>query len=427
MKRTYALVSVLVIFSFLLVACGSSLGNTSGNGHVTINWWHVNTQEPLKSDWQNLANQYMKSHPNVTINVNAVGGDAFTTKLTAALQAGTPPDLFQSWGGGGMQTYAKAGLLKDITSSVNDGWGATFSPAALKLYDYNGKFYGVPWDIGAVGFWYNPALFAKAGITGTPSTWDDFLTNIKMLKAAGITPIALGEKDAWVGAFWWEYLAIRLGGQAAFDKAYAQNGSSFTDPAFVEAGTYMQQLAALHPFENGFLGLSYNDHTALMGNGKAAMELMGQWGPANDADASTDKKGVPLSFFPFPSIPGGAGNPTDVLGGAQGFAVGKNAPPETIDFLKFLTSATHQSMMAAQAGAPLLPSVKAAGSAVTDPNALAVVKLVQNANYFQLYYDQYMTPAVGLAVNNATQALFAGQSTPQATAQTINAAVASGK
>lgn len=423
MKRYRALFSLLALMALFMVACGGS--SSGGSGKVTINWWHISTADPLKTAWQNLANQYMQTHPNVTINITVIENDPFKTKLNTAMQAGTPPDIFQSWGGGVLQQYAKAGLMKDISSDLQkDGWGDSFSSAALNLYGYNGKYYGVPWDVGAVGFWYNKALFTQAGITAPPATWDDFLADISKLKAAGITPIALGEKDKWPGAFYWEYLAVRLGGKAAFDKAYNHNGGAFTDPAFIQAGTYLQQLTALKPFENGVLGASYDDHQALMGNGKAAMELMGQWAPANDAAASTDKKGKELGFFPFPTLPNQQGNPTDVLGGGNGFGIGKNAPAEAIDFVRFLTNTENQSALA-KTGA-LLPPVKGALSSVTDPNLQAVAQLVSNAPYYQLYYDQFMSPAVGNTVNDQTQALFAGSATPQAAASAIDTAAKSG-
>ncbi len=425
MKRYRVLLSLLAVIAMILVACGSGPTTSSnGSNKVTINWWHISTTDPLLSAWQNLANQYMQSHPDVTIKITVIANDPFKTKLNTAMQAGTPPDIFQSWGGGVLQQYAQAGLLKDITPDLQSGgWINTFSPPALSLYSYQNKYYGVPWDIGAVGFWYNKSLFAKAGITSTPVTWDDFVNVIKKLKAAGITPIALGEKDKWPGAFYWEYFAVRMGGKAAFDKAYNHQGGSFTDPAFVQAGNYLQQLVALKPFQNGFLGSSYNDHQALMGNGQAAMELMGQWAPANDAASATDKKGPDFGFFPFPTLPGEAGNPTDVLGGGNGFAIGKNAPPQAVDFVKFLTSADNQRALA-QKGA-LLPPVTAALDGVTNPNLKAVVQLVSSAPYYQLYYDQYMSPAVGNTVNDQTQQLFAGTASAQAVAQAINTSASS--
>src|SRR5579862_3401299 len=157
MRRYKGLFALLALFSMLLVACGGS--SSAGSSKVTINWWHIDTTDPLLSSWQNLANQYTQAHPNVTIKITVIGNDPFKTKLNTAMQAGTPPDIFQSWGGGVLQQYAQAGLLKDITPDLQqNGWGDSFGKAGLNLYSYNGKYYGVPWDMGAVGFWYNKTL-----------------------------------------------------------------------------------------------------------------------------------------------------------------------------------------------------------------------------------------------------------------------------
>ena len=67
-----------------------------------------------------------------------------------------------------------------------------------------------------------------------------------------------------------------------------------------------------------------------MGNGKAAMDLMGQWAPGAFNDNSPDKKGIGdnLAWFPFPAVEGGAGAGTDALGGGDGFALGKIHRPK---------------------------------------------------------------------------------------------------
>lgn len=415
--------AALLLLSLVLTACGGTSSSVASNQSQTINWWHISTTDPTLSTFQSLANQYMAAHPNVKVKITVIGNDPFKTKLANAMQAGTPPDVFQSWGGGVLQEYAKAGLVKDITPDLQaNGWGASFNKAGLDLYSYNGRNYGVPWDMGAVGFWYNKALFAKAGISTPPATWTDFLSDVQKLKAAGITPIALGEKDEWPGHYYWVYLAMRLGGKTAFDAAYSRKGSFASQP-YVEAGQYLQQLIALKPFQNGYLGAGYADEMTAMGAGKAAMELMGQW--ASAADDSTVAKGgqnPDLGFFPFPAISGGAGNPTDVMGGGSGFAIGKNAPPATVDFVRFLTNAANQRMMA-QKG-ECLPTVIAAQDGITDPIQKQIASMVSNANYYQLYYDQFMPPAVGQTVKDQTEALFAGSATPQQVAQQVETSAA---
>ena len=70
------------------------------------------------------------------------------------------------------------------------------------------------------------------------------------------------------------------------------------------------------------------------------MMLMGQWAPGTMQANTADGNAVPfdLQWFPFPTVDGGAGVATDGFGGGNGFAVGKDAPPETVDFLKYLVS-----------------------------------------------------------------------------------------
>ena len=339
------------------------------NKNVTITWWHISTASDQKALFQKFANDYMKAHPSVTIKITVLENEAFKSKLATVMQSGEPPDIFQSWGGGVMNEYAKADLLQDITPTLDaDGgaWRSTFSPGALGVYAYQGRNFGVPWDMGMVGFWYNKDLFAKAGIANPPATWNELLDDVKALKAAGITPIALGEGDKWPGAFWWEYLAVQIGGQSAFDAAQNRTGT-FTDAPFVDAGNKLNELIALQPFQSGSLGATYGDQSTAMGNGKAAMELMGQWAPSVETDNSTGKKGLgnKLGWFPFPAVEGGAGAASDALGGGNGFAIGKNAPAEAVDFIKFMSSAENQAALAKLGVA--LPVIKGGEAGLSDP------------------------------------------------------------
>jgi raffinose/stachyose/melibiose transport system substrate-binding protein len=337
------------------------------------------------------------------------------------MQGGTPPDIFQSWGGGVMNDQANAGMLLDITSYLDaDGgaWRNSFGQGALAVYALDSKNYGVPWDMGMVGWWYNKDLFAQANITQVPTTWTELLDDVKTLKAAGITPISLGEKDTWTGMHIWSYLATRLCGQEGFLAAANRSGGSFTDQCFVDAGTKLKELIALQPFQAGFLGASHDEMQGNFGNGKAAMELSGQWAPSVESAQAADKVGVKnLGFFSFPAIEGGAGKATDAMGGGNGFALGKNASPEAVDFVKYLTAKEQQARMAS-AGMGI-PVVKGSETGLTDPNMLLVQQTLAKAEYFQLYYDQYMPSAMGSIINEAVAGLYAGTSTPEQVAQAI--------
>lgn len=403
-------------------AAADTSGETASSGEpVTIDWWHISTETDDTAAWQELADAYTAEHPNVTINITVLENEAFKSNLTTAMQAGDPPDLFQAWGGGVLWEYANAGLVRNIAPELEGEWKDSFAiPSAVELYGQNGEYYGVPWRWGAVGLYYNKDLFEQAGLdTETcPATWTDFLSTVETLKGADITPIALGEGDKWPGHFWWVYLAMRNGGEQAFLDAYNRTGS-FADAPFVKAGADLQQLIAMDPYPDGYLGMSFGDESTVFGNGEAAMELMGHWGPGNAAFNSESGEGVTnLGWCPFPAVEGGAGQPTDVLGGGDGFAVGVNAPDETVDFLRYLTSLESQTKIIEEAD--MGPGVvKGTEDLISSDWLRQVVEARDGATYAQLYYDQFLPPAVGGTVNDAVEQLYAEAATPEEAAQMI--------
>jgi raffinose/stachyose/melibiose transport system substrate-binding protein len=393
---------------------------------VTITWYHIQNNDPGLSLWKKLADEYTAAHPNVKIDIQVNENEAFKTKLTTLLQQGDVPDLFQTWGGGGLRQQVEAGLVKDITGDIAS-WKDTINPGALGMYAVDGKNYGVPFDLGLVGFWYNTKTFTDAGITTPPATWADFLTTVQTLKGKGLTPIALAGKDTWTGAFYWAYLAVRNCGQAGMDKAVTSG--NWSDPCFVKAGEQFKQLIDLKPFQEGFLAAPWDgagSGAAAMATYNGAMQLMGQWlpGTVNANSGGSRAMGEGLGWFPFPAVDGGAGDPFDGLGGGNGFAVGKDAPPETVDFLHYLVSLDAAKQWGAL-NSGILPTTVGSEASVTDPTMKAVLDGRAKAKFVQLYLDQATTPALGGAINEAVAGLYAGTGTPDAVAKAINDAAAS--
>jgi raffinose/stachyose/melibiose transport system substrate-binding protein len=405
--------------AILLGACGSEA--PSAGGAQTIDWWHIQNTNPMKPVWAAMAKEYETAHTGVKVAITDLENEAFKARLTTVTQAGNPPDLFQSWGGGVLKQQVEAGLVKDLTADVSS-WIGNLNPLAVQPYTIDGKIYGVPWDIGMVGFWYNKDHFTAAGITEPPTTWSGLLDAVRKLKARGITPIALAGKDKWPGHFYWSYLAMRIGGLEPLKRALVDG--NFEDPSFVTAGARLRELIDLEPFQAGFLGAEYGSpdgQAATMGNGAAGMELMGQWAPSVQAASSTNEKGLgeKLGFFQFPMVEGGVGAMTDAFGGGNGFAVGKDAPAATIDFLRSLLDTGNQRKAAATGA--VLPTNKSAVDAISDPNNKAVAQALGAATGLQLYLDQAFPPAVGTQVNNSVAELIAGTKNPEQVAKDITA------
>jgi raffinose/stachyose/melibiose transport system substrate-binding protein len=416
------------IIALVAGACSSSAGTPNAGGKVTINWWHISTGQPGKSIFQGIADTYMAAHPNVTIKITVLENEAFKTKLATDMQSGNPPDLFQSWGGGGMATQADAGMLKDITSDISS-WKDTVNPGALGIYSYKGKQYGIPWDMGMIGFWYSKSAFTKAGISAPPTTWSDYLTDVSKLKASGIAPLAIAGKDEWPSMHLWTYLILRMAGYDALQQM-VQTGNWNTD-ACTKAGAEVVKLNALNPYQDGYKSATYDNEAAAVGNGQAAMELMGQWAPGVEMNDSTSKKGLgdDLGWFAFPGVAGGAGDPADGVGGGNGIAVGKNAPPEALDFLKFFNTKYNAQKIetpstAGGSDSTGMSPVAGVDSTVLSAPLQAVLAGRDKAKHIQLYLDQATSAAMGTAINDATIALFVGASDPAKVCKAITDAAA---
>jgi raffinose/stachyose/melibiose transport system substrate-binding protein len=428
------LLLLALVLALLPAACGGdddeSAADTSagtaaettaqaGGEPVTVEWWHIQNSDPGLSLWKAVADEFMADHPNVTIDIKVQENEAFKAALQTNLQAGDVPDLFQSWGGGGLREQVDASLVTDVTDGV-EGWDHASNAAGESMMTIDDKMYGVPFDLGIVGFWYNKALFQKAGIDAPPTTWSELLADVEKLKAAGITPISLAAGDKWPAMFWYAYLALRIGGADVMQQAAVDE--SFDDPAFVRAGEEIQKLVALEPFQKGFLATPWDGPdgaAAVLANSKAAMLLMGHWAPGTMAANGPDL-GDDLDWFPFPEVEGGKGDPKDAFGGGNGFAVGKDAPPEALEFLEYLSSVDVAKRVGSEAN--LLPTTEGSEDSITDPNLVKVIEARGEADYVQLYLDQAYPPEVGAAVNDSIVNLFAGRGAPQDVVDAVNAA-----
>jgi raffinose/stachyose/melibiose transport system substrate-binding protein len=406
-----------------LAACAAALSAPAyAETHVTV--LHVSDNAAQKAIWDQIANDYNAEHKGVKVEFKYLENEAFKAKLPTMLQADeSRPDLFYSWGGGVMQAQDKAGFLKDVTKDVAS-WESELTPTAVDAFKVDGKVVGVPFEVGEVAFYYNKKLFEKAGVKAEEiESWDDFLGAVKKLKAAGITPIVVGAGEKWPMHFYYSYLVMRIGGEHALADAKAGKDGGFKNPTFVEAGKRLQELAALEPFQPGYLSTKHAESSGMFGDGKAAMDLMGQWLLSMQGPNSTSGKGLAeedIGILSFPVVPGGKGKATDTLGGINGWLVSKSAPPEAIDFLKFFSQQKYAKETAEKAA--YIPVVKGSESAFTDPLFKRLADDLSKTTYHQNFFDQDLGPSVGRVVNDVSVAVAAGQMTPEAAAAAIQEA-----
>lgn len=398
-------------------ACGDD-----SESDADISWWHIQNNDPMLSTWEDMANEWSEDS-GLSFDIQPIENQAFKDRMGTAAQSGEVPDLFQTWGGGVLAQQVEAGLVQDLTGKLDDCID-NINPIALEPYTIDGKLYGVPFDAGVVGFWYNKDLFAQAGIDAPPTTWAEFLDDVQALKDAGIAPIALAGGEPWTAHYYWAYLAMRLAGLDGLE-AGAEAGD-FSGEGFVKAGEMFADLVDMEPFQEGFEAASFggpDGQSAHMGSGTTAMSLMGQWAPNSMAtEAGNDGLGDALGFFPFPTVEGGPGTTTEYLGGGNGFAVGADAPEEIFDFLCYINQPEQMARGVEDGPFTTVAADPASLGVEMAPDVQMVVDAMGSATGVQLYLDQEYPPAVGGAIVEATSGLIVGELSPEEMVQMINEA-----
>ena len=424
-SRKPAIVAVAVAAALAIAACSSSSSSSSSStsassssssssAKVTLTWWNNGNTQPLLGVWQSVAAEFHASHPNVTINVDPIQSDLFTTKMPIALKSDNPPDVFQQWGGGQEATQFTSGKLANL-SSLTSSWITELGQAAAG-WQVNGAQYGIPYDQHVVGFWYRKDLFAKAGITAAPTTIAQLESDDAKLKAAGITPISLGGGSRWPDAFYWEYFAVRDCSQSVLQSSI--KAINMTAPCFTQATKDLTAFMATNPFQGGFNATQAQtgagSSAGLLANGKAAMELQGDWETSVVPALTSDKNIVSqLGWFPFPQVPGGAGASTAVLSGGDGFSCTTGASePACAEFLQYIDSTPVQEELV-QKGGVGLPANTAAETVLTDPALQAAAAAHRNAAYDAEYFDIAFPTNPGQALDTALANFFAGKGTNQ--------------
>ncbi len=187
--------------------------------------------------------------------------------------------------------------IDDLVDGLDD-----IDPAALAAATgrQDGKLYGVPFASQIVTMFYNKAMFEENDIA-EPTTWDEFIDANETLAGAGITPMAVGGKDAWTLPMLHDDLAASVYGGNDFRSAVLDGSTTFDDPAYVASLETVQSLQQYMP-EN-VVGVSYTDAQALFLSGQAGMFPGGSYEIGFFQSQNPD---LDLGVFTVPAAPGAA-------------------------------------------------------------------------------------------------------------------------
>ena len=394
----------------------------SASAETVVKILHLQKLPETLEIWQEAAKQYESSHPGVKIQFVYLENEAFKAKLPTLLQSKDRPSAFHSWGGGVMFEQINSGVCQDITKAITEGgFKDTFYPAGIQNFTYQGRTYGLHNDVGPIVFWYNKDLCQKAGVDPQKiKYWEDFVDAVKKCLAAGVTPIAAGGKDKWPLHFYPTFLMMRIMGKEGMQAAYEGKNGGFAGPDVIKAFQLFKDFAALQPFQKSYLANTYAESAGTFHDGKTAFHLMGTWDLKEGRSDAADGKGLPdekLGWIFFPEVQGGKGHPNDIFASVDGWLVVKEAPKETVDFMKVWLGKEIQSKIA-EAGL-FIPMVKGTADLIKDPFQKQIAAEVEKAQWIQIAVDQLLGPDTGRVFNDASADVAAGKMSAEKAAKAI--------
>lgn len=203
------------------------------------------------------------------------GGDAAMTALRARVLAGNAPTAVQLKGPA-IQEWYEEGVLADISNVAEaEGWAEVLPASIAAHMQCEGTWCAAPVNVHRIDWiWANADILAANDIE-MPTTWEEFNAAAEKLQAAGIIPLAHGGQ-AWQDATVFEAVALGIGGPEFFKKAFVD-----LDPETLTSDTMVQifdQMRTLRGFvDENFSGRDWNLATAMVMNGEAAFQIMGDW------------------------------------------------------------------------------------------------------------------------------------------------------
>jgi glucose/mannose transport system substrate-binding protein len=264
-------------YSALMLGASLLLGTTGAHAGSTVevlHWWtsggEAKAVGTLKEEFEAQGGTWIDSP------IAGGGGDAAMTALRARVVAGNPPAAVQLKGPG-IQEWANEGALNDVEDvALAEDWDAVLPPVLAEIMKYDGKYVAAPVNIHRVDWlWANPEVLARVGVTEMPTTWDEFNAIADKLAAAGITPLAHGGQP-WQDATVFEVVALGVGGSEFYRKALVDlDQEALTSDTMVKV---FDQLRILRGYvDPNFSGRDWNLATAMVMNGEAAFQIMGDW------------------------------------------------------------------------------------------------------------------------------------------------------
>ncbi|WP_066954148.1 extracellular solute-binding protein [Streptomyces lushanensis] len=363
MRTIRAAAAVAVVSALTAIAgCGGGSSSEGGSNESpkTLTYWASNQGPNIEADKKILTPELKKfeEQTGIKVKLEVIPWSDLLNRILAATTSGQGPDVLNIGNTWSASLQATGALLpwdqknfdaiggrdRFVDSAVASAGAEGQDPAAVPLYSL------------AYALYYNKKMFADAGISQPPATWDELVADGKKISKDG--KWALGAEGGNLSNNIHQVFVLgKQHGADFFDKSGKPTFTS--DGAVAAVKQYVDFMAKDKIIAPGNAEYAQNQSLQDFAKGKTAMVL---WQAAASTFASQGMKPEDWGVAPVPVQSGtpGAGQNTNSMVAGINIAVFKNT--KNVDgakkFVKFMTSDEEQTLLNKTFGA--IPPVKAA-------------------------------------------------------------------
>jgi raffinose/stachyose/melibiose transport system substrate-binding protein len=383
--------------------------------------------QTLSPYFVNIAAEYEKLHPGVKVELIQESDDSVKGKTKTLVASNSLPDVYFTWTGSWGGNFVRGKRAADLSKVIgpDSEWGKTLVPAAVQAFQYNGKYYGIPLYLDVKFMGYSKAIFQKAGVA-VPKTFDELLAACDTIRKAGVTPISLGNKEAWPAVHFAGQLLAYDVPRATLEQDFDPKTAKFDDPGYVES---LKQFKALidRCTDGGTVnGTSYSSAFQQFSNAQSAMyyqEII-EFDQAATADSALKRED--FGFFTLPVPEGAKGDPKAIEGAPEGYMISSASKniPLALDFMKFVTSKENGQVLSSPPYGQPSATVGGSSKDKMSPQVVEGLAALESASYLMPWLDTANSARVAAAWLSSLQALAGGTMTPEQVMATVKEAAA---
>ena len=394
--------SLLVLLITIIIGTASA---------QSLDMWSWRTEDV--DAYNEILQVFKDANPDIDVTFEAFLNTEYNTLVATSMQANEAADVVQTRSYGGVKPWIDSGYLLPLDGKVENLANYTSGTLDAVRSQENGQVYGVPFAIQVLQMYYNKRIFNELGLE-VPTTWDEFIAVNEALQNAGVIPMAITGKDAWMLPIFHSIVGAGTYGGNDFVEGILNGSTTFEDPAFVESLQAVKDLQAYMPPD--VTAVSYGDTQNLFINELAGMFPGGSWEGAYFLSQNPD---LDLGVFAVPAKGTDEKLVSWFVDGAWAATTSAEDPEASLKLVNWLGSQEFGQLFTDK----LSQISPIAGVTPSDPLLNDIVSMWNEAStpYMLLVHFRYGSPSGTDIIGQDIQKLFLDDMTPAEVAADLQA------